>query len=79
MAGFVIGVKDGAVHAAADLNPLAEGIVEGRLGRSAVGQALEAPGVVVGSGDGGIAGGVAGGVIAVGAGEGAGDVGNPRP
>jgi hypothetical protein len=33
VAGFVVGVEGGAVGAAADLNPLAEGVVEGGLPR----------------------------------------------
>ena len=35
MAAFVVGVEDGAVDAAADLRPLAEGVVEGGLGGGA--------------------------------------------
>lgn len=31
MAGFVVRVEDGAVDAAADPDPLAEGVVDGRL------------------------------------------------
>jgi hypothetical protein len=58
VAGFVVGVEDGAVDAAADLNPLPEGVVDGSFGGGAVGQGSEAAGVVVGGGDGGIAGGV---------------------
>jgi len=73
VAGLVVAVENGAVDAAGDLDPLAEGVVEGRLGGSAVSQGGESSRVVVGRRDGRIAGGVAGGVVGVGAGEGAGD------
>ena len=63
VAGLVVAVQDGAVDAAGDLDPLAEGVVEGRLGGSAVGQGLESSRVVVAGGDGGIASGVAASII----------------
>ena len=37
VARFVVGVEDGAVDAAADPDPLAEGVVDGRFGARAVG------------------------------------------
>ena len=75
--GFVISVKDGAGGAAADLDALAEGIVDRCLGGGAVGQGFEAPGVVVGGADRGVAGGVACSVVAVRAGQRPGDSGDP--
>jgi hypothetical protein len=42
VAGFVVRIQDGAVDPAADLNPLAEGVVVGGLGGGAVvGQILD--------------------------------------
>jgi len=64
VAGFVVGVEDGAVHAACDLDPLAEGVVDRDLGGGAIRERLQT-GVVVGGGDGGIAGGVAGRIIGI--------------
>jgi hypothetical protein len=40
MAGFVVGVEDGAIDAAGDLDPLAEGVVDRSFGACAVGQRL---------------------------------------
>jgi len=77
VAGLVVGVEDGPAGAAADLNPLAECVVGRRLGGGAIGQGLEASGVIVTGGDRGITGGVARGIVGVGAGEGAGDARNP--
>jgi hypothetical protein len=38
VAGFVVGVQNSAVDAAADLNPLAEGVVDRDFSARAVGQ-----------------------------------------
>lgn len=73
LAGFVVGVEDSAVDAAADLNPLAEGVVDRNLSGGPAIECLESSGVVVGGADGGMAGRVAGGVVGIRAGEGAGD------
>jgi len=77
VAGFVVGIQDGASGAAADLDPLAEGVVDRGLGGRAIGQGFQAASVGVGGGDGGIARRVAGGVVGVRAGEGARDRADP--
>jgi hypothetical protein len=46
VAGFVVAVEDGAGDAARDLNPLAEGVVDGGFGGRAVLQGLESSGSI---------------------------------
>jgi len=77
VAGFVVGVQDGAGGAAAGLDPLPEGVVDRCLGGRAVGQGREPTRVVIGGGDGGIARRVARDIVGVRAGKGARDRADP--
>jgi hypothetical protein len=75
--GFIVGVEDRAGGAAADLDPLAEGVVDGGFRGGAIGQRLQAAGAVVGRADGGVARRIAGRVVGVRTGQRTADAGDP--